>query len=168
LKPSGPLEADQDRAQYGAHEPEEISHRGGENSDERARAVAAQLDLFAESALPGAPAPGEFDTLVAPAKRGTLRVSSDRIDSPQAAAHAFAGLRKEPSEKFQVLVLDKNDKPIAALHLFGGSISHVSVYPREVLTAVYQTPGAAKIWMAHNHPSGVAEPSRADEILRGP
>jgi hypothetical protein len=165
LKPSGPLEADQDRAQYGAHEPEEISHRGGENSDERARAVAAQLDLFAESALPGAPAPGEFDTLVAPAKRGTLRVSSDRIDSPQAAAHAFAGLRKEPSEKFQVLVLDKNDKPIAALHLFGGSISHVSVYPREVLTAVYQTPGAAKIWMAHNHPSGVAEPSRADEIL---
>lgn len=152
---------DNGKAQYRVDEP--LPPKEGTPADRKK--AAAIRDLFSEEALPGAPSPGEFDTLVAPVQRGEIRVNSEKVDSPESAAHAFAALRKEPREKFQVLVLDKNDKPIAALHLFVGTIAQTSVYPREVLTAVYQTPGAAKIWMAHNHPSGIPEPSAADERL---
>lgn len=156
-----PLVLKDGKEQYSVDEP--LPPKEGTPADRKK--AAAIRDLFSEEALPGAPSPGEFDTLVAPVQRGEIRVNSEKIDSPESAAHAFAALRKEPREKFQVLVLDKNDKPIAALHLFAGTIAQTSVYPREVLTAVYQTPGAAKIWMAHNHPSGVAASSAADERL---
>src|SRR5690606_20907323 len=64
-----------------------------------------------------------------------------------------------------ILLTDGNDKPLAAWTLFSGTITQTSVYPREVITAAYMTPGAKKVWFAHNHPSGLPEPSRADEAL---
>ena len=48
--------------------------------------------------------------------------------------------------------------------LFRGTLTQTSVYPREVLKRALQL-GAAAVVLAHNHPSGVAEPSRADEFL---
>lgn len=144
---------------------EEPPRQQAEAPPPKDRSAAAIGDLFESQELPGAPAPGQFNTLVAPVKKGEVHVATKKITTPEEAAQAFVDLQKERREKFQVLVLDKNNKPIAALHLFAGTVTQTSVYPREVLTAVYQTPGAAKIWMAHNHPSGVPEPSRADEML---
>lgn len=100
-----------------------------------------------------------------PRVTGFLKSAFERVESAPQAAHTLAGLRKYPQERFQVLVLDANDRPISVLNLFTGATTQTSVYPEVVTKAVYETPGAAKIWYAHNHPSGKAEPSNADAIL---
>lgn len=67
-------------------------------------------------------------------------------------------------EVFMGVFLDAQNRVIAAEELFRGTLTQTSVYPREVLKrALYHN--AAAIIFAHNHPSGVAEPSRADELL---
>jgi DNA repair protein RadC len=53
---------------------------------------------------------------------------------------------------------------IAAEELFSGTLTQTSVYPREVVKSALRH-NAASVIFAHNHPSGVAEPSRADEVL---
>lgn len=73
----------------------------------------------------------------------------------------FAG---QGHETFVVLYLDAQNHLIAAEDLFRGTLTQTSVYPREVVKrALYWN--AASVILAHNHPSGVAEPSRADEML---
>jgi DNA repair protein RadC len=94
-----------------------------------------------------------------------MRIGYDRLDTPEKAAQAFSALRKSPREHFQIIVTDAQDRPLAAWHLFSGTLTTTSVYPREVMTAIYMTPGAGKVWFAHNHPSGVADPSHADQLL---
>lgn len=67
-------------------------------------------------------------------------------------------------EVFAVLFLDSQNRLITGEVMFRGSLTQTSVYPREVVKAALQHNAAAVI-LAHNHPSGVAEPSRADEAL---
>lgn len=67
-------------------------------------------------------------------------------------------------ESFMVLFLDAQNRLISAEELFRGTLTQTSVYPREVVKAALRENAAAVIF-AHNHPSGVAEPSRADELL---
>lgn len=67
-------------------------------------------------------------------------------------------------EVFAVLFLDSRHRLIRFEQLFSGSLTQTSVYPREVAKRALQL-NAAAIIAAHNHPSGVAEPSRADQIL---
>ncbi len=62
------------------------------------------------------------------------------------------------------LFLDSQHRLVAADELFRGTLAQTSVYPREVVKAALARNAAAVIF-AHNHPSGVAEPSRADELL---
>ncbi len=69
-----------------------------------------------------------------------------------------------PYEVFVVLFLDSQNRLIAAEEMFRGTLAQTSVYPREVVKAALGHNAAAVIF-AHNHPSGVAEPSRADEML---
>jgi DNA repair protein RadC len=73
----------------------------------------------------------------------------------------LAGL---PHEVFVCLQLDAQHRVIAFEELFRGTLTQTSVYPREVVKAALRANAAAVIF-AHNHPSGVAEPSHADEIL---
>ena len=69
-----------------------------------------------------------------------------------------------PYEVFFAIWLDAQNRLIAAEELFRGTLTQTSVYPREVLkTALLRN--AAAVVLAHNHPSGLAEPSRADEQL---
>ena len=69
-------------------------------------------------------------------------------------------------EVFGVLWLDAQNRLIEAEELFRGTLTQTSVYPREVVkTALARNAGAAVLY--HNHPSGSAEPSRADELLTG-
>ncbi len=67
-------------------------------------------------------------------------------------------------EVFAVLFLDAQHRLIAYEPLFRGTLTQTSVYPREVLKRALAL-NAAAVLLAHNHPSGVAEPSRADEFL---
>ena len=67
-------------------------------------------------------------------------------------------------EVFVGLFLDSQHRLIADRELFRGTLAQTSVYPREVVKSALALNAAAVIF-AHNHPSGVAEPSRADELL---
>lgn len=73
----------------------------------------------------------------------------------------MAGLEHE---EFHVIWLDAQNRLIAFDRMFSGSLTETSVYPREVVKAAMRHNAAACI-LAHNHPSGVPEPSRADEML---
>jgi DNA repair protein RadC len=67
-------------------------------------------------------------------------------------------------EVFVVLLLDSHNRVLQATELFRGTLSQTSVYPREVVKLALAANAAAVIF-AHNHPSGVSEPSKADELL---
>lgn len=73
----------------------------------------------------------------------------------------FAG---QEHESFVVLFLDAQNRLIVAKELFRGTLTQTSVYPREIAREALQHNAAAVI-LSHNHPSGVAEPSGADEVL---
>jgi DNA repair protein RadC len=73
-------------------------------------------------------------------------------------------LARADREVFVVLMLDAQHRVIATEELFRGTLTQTSVYPREVVKAALARNAAAVIF-AHNHPSGVAEPSHADELL---
>ncbi len=86
----------------------------------------------------------------------------DALSSPE-ATRKFLKLRLFglPHESFVCLFLDNRHRVIRCEELFRGTIDGASVHPREVLRRVIETNAAAVIF-AHNHPSGVAEPSQAD------
>ena len=92
-------------------------------------------------------------------RRGTM------LSSPRAAqdflTFRFAHLEHEV---FAVLFLDTRHRLIDCRDLFRGTIDGASVHPREVVKEALAMNAAAVI-IAHNHPSGVAEPSQADEII---
>ena len=67
-------------------------------------------------------------------------------------------------EVFVVLFLDAQNRVIQPEEMFRGTLTQTSVYPREVVKRSLVNNAAAVIF-AHNHPSGVAEPSHADELL---
>ncbi len=67
-------------------------------------------------------------------------------------------------EVFAVLFLDAQNRLLRLEEMFRGTLTQTSVYPREVVKRALDLHAAAVI-LAHNHPSGVAEPSRADEYL---
>jgi DNA repair protein RadC len=73
----------------------------------------------------------------------------------------FAG---REHESFVAIFLDAQHQVIVVDELFRGTLSQTSVYPREVVKAALHHNAAAVIF-AHNHPSGVAEPSKSDELL---
>ncbi|HMV18087.1 MAG TPA: DNA repair protein RadC [Rhodocyclaceae bacterium] len=91
--------------------------------------------------------------------------SRDVLDSPRAVRDwlrlKLAGL---PHEVFMVLLLDAQNRVIASEELFRGTLAQTSVYPREVVKLALLRNAAAVI-LAHNHPSGVGEPSHADQLL---
>jgi DNA repair protein RadC len=108
------------------------------------------------------------DTLI----RRALRILEDRLTyrdvvltSPQ-AVRDYLRLRiaDRQWEVFVVLFLDAQHRLIVTEEMFRGTLTQTSVYPREVVKAALAHNAAAVIF-AHNHPSGVAEPSRADELL---
>ncbi|WP_196864465.1 MULTISPECIES: DNA repair protein RadC [unclassified Polaromonas] len=73
-------------------------------------------------------------------------------------------LADRPHEVFAVVFLDAQNRVIETVELFRGTLTQTSVYPREVVIEALARNAAAVI-LTHNHPSGHAEPSRADELL---
>lgn len=88
-----------------------------------------------------------------------------RIDSPKVAAEALLlQLADYEHEVFACLFLDNGHHIIQFAELFRGTIDGANVYPREVVKAALACNAAAVIF-AHNHPSGLAEPSQADKAI---
>ena len=87
------------------------------------------------------------------------------LDSP-ALVRQYLSLRlfNLEAEVFMVLLLDARNRLIEARELFRGTLSQTVVYPREVVKAALLANAAAVIF-AHNHPSGMPDPSQADRML---
>ena len=81
-----------------------------------------------------------------------------------AGRYLMAKLRGYPHEVFACLFLDNRHRVLAFEELFRGTIDGAAVYPREVVRRSLEHNAAALI-LAHNHPSGVAEPSEADRAI---
>ena len=91
----------------------------------------------------------------------------DALNSPSAVRdYLQLMLSGRQQEVFLVLFLDTQHRVIASEELFHGTLSQTSVYPREVVKRALAHNSAAVI-LAHNHPSGVAEPSQSDQLLTG-
>jgi DNA repair protein RadC len=89
----------------------------------------------------------------------------DALTSPQQVRdYLCLKLGGMTREVFVVLFLDAQNRVTAQEELFAGTLTQTSVYPREVVKRALHHNAAAVIF-AHNHPSGVAEPSLADELL---
>ena len=91
--------------------------------------------------------------------------SGDALNSPRAVKEYLQLLlRSRQQEVFMVIFLDAQHRVVANEELFQGTLTQTSVYPREVVKrALFHN--AAAVILAHNHPSGVAEPSQSDRML---
>jgi DNA repair protein RadC len=100
--------------------------------------------------------------------RRSLNVSlkdGDVLNSPETVRRWLElKLSALPHEVFTVLLLDTRNRLIESVELFRGTLARVSIYPREVVKLALSS-GAASVILAHNHPSGVTEPSCADHQL---
>ena len=114
-----------------------------------------------------------------PAKRAVLlavmEMARRALAQPLAAAPVFDSpgcvkdylglqLGNRPQEVFAVLFLDGQHRLLQLEEMFHGTLTQTSVYPREVVRRALAL-NAGAVVLAHNHPSGLAEPSRADEYL---
>ena len=90
---------------------------------------------------------------------------ADALASPDAVRdYLHLLLADRPHEVFTVVFLDAQHRVLDAVEMFRGSLTQTSVYPREVVIEALARQAAAVI-LAHNHPSGLAEPSQADKAL---
>jgi DNA repair protein RadC len=91
--------------------------------------------------------------------------NADALTSPQSVREYLRiSLMGRGHEVFMVLFLDAQHRLIEAEEMFRGTLTQTSVYPREVVKRSLYFNAAAVIF-AHNHPSGIAQPSQADELL---
>ena len=89
----------------------------------------------------------------------------DVFKSPQAVRdYLVFKLGSLTKEVFLVLFLDTQNRLLASEEMFSGSLSETSVYPREVVKRALHH-NAASVIFAHNHPSGIAQQSQADELI---
>ena len=87
------------------------------------------------------------------------------FSSPEAVKNYLQlHLARQPREEFAVLFLDAQNRLLAMQVMFRGTLTQTSVYPREIVAEALRL-GAAALILAHNHPSGTVQPSRADEAL---
>lgn len=94
-----------------------------------------------------------------------LREPGEPLASPgQVRAFLMLHLAELEHEAFVGLFLDAQNRLIEARELARGTLTQASVFPREVLKEALRL-NAAAVLFAHNHPSGCAEPSNADELL---
>lgn len=116
---------------------------------------------------------------IGPAKyaelQAVMELAQRAIGEQLQAGHALASpdavrqylrmnMGRQQHESFVVLFLDVKNRLLASEEMFRGTLTHTSVYPREVVKAALRH-NAASIMLAHNHPSGTTEPSEADLVL---
>ncbi|WP_208510969.1 DNA repair protein RadC [Variovorax sp.] len=115
----------------------------------------------------GATKRAELIAVLELARRAMAEQLSQRtvLDAPEAVRqYVQMHIGTRPHEVFAVLFLDAQHRLIVLEELFRGTLTQTSVYPREVVLRALHHHAAAVV-LAHNHPSGSIEPSRADEAL---
>lgn len=101
------------------------------------------------------------------ARRATAQQLRERtvFATPEAVKHYLQlHLAAKAHEVFAVMFLDVQNRLLAMEELFSGTLTQTSVYPREVVLRALHHQASAVV-LAHNHPSGTVQPSRADEHL---
>lgn len=139
-----------------------LGHFGGLN-----RLFAAAASEFAAIPGMGSAKYAQLQAVLELARRALREeiTAGDALSSPRAVRDWLRlTLASLPHEVFMVLLLDAQNRLLAAEELFRGTLTQTSVHPREVVKLALAH-NAAGVILAHNHPSGVAEPSRADEAL---
>lgn len=97
--------------------------------------------------------------------RMLYQVSGDVLSSPQAVRDFIRlKLAGQEHEIFMTIWLNAQNQVIATEEMFRGTLTQTSVYPREIVKHALKH-NAAGVILVHNHPSGIADPSRADEVL---
>lgn len=104
--------------------------------------------------------------LLARCAKGSL-ANIDCFTSPDTVkSFLISEIGHQEHEAFWCLWLDNNNRLLAGGELFRGTVSQTSVFPREVVKAALKI-NASGVIFAHNHPSGMVEPSTADKTLTG-
>ena len=94
-----------------------------------------------------------------------LRVTDMQVGSPRDRKdYLTLKLADMPHEVFACMWLDSQNRLMEYSELFRGTLTQTSVYPREVVKEALRL-NAGGVILAHNHPSGLPEPSRADELI---
>ena len=139
-----------------------LGHFGGLN-----RLFAASAAEFADIPGMGSAKYAQLQAVLELARRALREeiAAGDALSSPRAVRDWLRlTLASLPHEVFMVLLLDAQNRLLATEELFRGTLTQTSVHPREVVKLALAH-NAAGVILAHNPPSGVAEPSRADEAL---
>jgi len=134
-----------------------------------------QLSALVEASLEELASVSGIGTAKAAQLKASFELARRALTQDMAARDSFSSpgkvrdwlrlkLSTRQNEVFMALWLDAQNRLIRADELFTGTLTQTSVYPREVVKAALANNAAAVI-LAHNHPSGVAEPSSADELL---
>lgn len=149
----------------------------GNELPQTARKAQSRARRPAASAGNVQPAPAVSGDTPAPAAdyyaRTVVGVTQNRalgasvIRTPADLAKATAYLYKSAVERFDAVVTDAEGRALAVVGAFKGALAQTSIYPATVVAEAVRVPGAAHIWFSHNHPSGLAELSRADVLLAG-
>ncbi|CCE21830.1 MULTISPECIES: RadC family protein [Methylotuvimicrobium] len=127
----------------------------------------ADLERFCQSVGLGPAKYAQLQAVLEMARRHFCEIlqRGDALTSPDITrAYLSAQLRGYSYEVFACLFLDNQHRVLKLEELFRGTIDSASVYPREVAKAALQHNAAAVIF-AHNHPSGISEPSQADRHI---
>lgn len=130
---------------------------------------AADLRAFCQTPGMGEAKYAQLQAVLEMARRALTEELKERdtLSTPQAVRdYLRLKLQGRPREVFMALFLDARNRVLAEEELFAGSLTQTSVHPREVVKRALHHNAAALI-LAHNHPSGAAEPSGADHHLTG-
>ncbi len=129
--------------------------------------LGASRDAFCQAPGLGDAKYAQLQAVLEMARRhtGERLLRGQAIDSPERTVqYLTARLRDYPYEVFSALFLDNRHRVIRYEELFRGTIDGASVHPREVVRRALALNAAAVIF-SHNHPSGIAEPSQADQQI---
>lgn len=128
---------------------------------------ASAEDLKAIKGLGGSAKRAQLLAVLELARRALAERLRERevFGHPEAVKHYLQlHLARRSHEIFAVMFLDSQNRLLALEELFRGTLTQTSVYPREVVLHALKHQAAAVV-LAHNHPSGTVQPSRADEAL---
>jgi DNA repair protein RadC len=145
--------------------------RGGQSAIETARHMILEGGSLLAAVSNASALPGDQAARLAVSLELARRVLRERMSlgdilSSPAAVRDYLRLllHNREHEVFVIVLLDAQNRVLESEELFRGTLTQTSVYPREVVKRALHHNAAAVIF-AHNHPSGVAEPSHADEAL---
>lgn len=108
--------------------------------------------------------PGRYLTTTRLFSAQTREIGAPRVTSPMQAAQAMAYLSRSPVERCEALLCSRSGKPLAVVGAFKGSPNRVPIFSHTLIAEAYAVKGADSIWIAHNHPWGLHNFSRQDDL----